>query len=46
MAAPRNRVLVSHIKYPNCNVKLEDRKLEVDLVQINMSNFDVILGIN
>ncbi|XP_027086615.1 uncharacterized protein [Coffea arabica] len=38
-----NRILVSHTRYPNYNVKLEDRGLEVDLAQINMSDFDVIL---
>ena len=41
-----NRILVSHTKYPNCNVKLKDRKLEMDLVQINMSDFGVILGMH
>ena len=46
MAAPGNRILVSHTRYPNCSVELEDKKLEVDLVQINMSDFDVILEMN
>ena len=32
MAAPGNRILMSHTRYPNCNVELEDRRLEVDIV--------------
>ena len=46
MAAPKNKILISHIKYPNCSVELKDRKLEVDLVQINTSDFDVIPGMD
>ena len=46
MAAPGNRILVSHTRYPNCGVQLEDRRLEVDLLQINMNNFNVILGMD
>nr|XP_027086619.1 uncharacterized protein LOC113708357 [Coffea arabica] len=46
VAAPENKILVSHTRYPNCSVELEDKKLEVDLVQINMSDFDVILGMH
>ena len=39
VTASGNRILVSHTKYSNCSVELEDRKLEVDLIQINMSGF-------
>ncbi|XP_071925957.1 uncharacterized protein [Coffea arabica] len=44
VAAPGDRILMSHTRYPNGSVELKDKKLEVDLVQINMSDFDVILG--
>ncbi|XP_027082397.1 uncharacterized protein [Coffea arabica] len=46
VAAPKNRILVSHTRYPNCSMELEDRRLRVDLVQINMSDFDVIIGMD
>ena len=44
--APGDRVLVSHLKYNNCLVEIENRTLQANLVEINMSDFDVILGID
>ena len=46
MAAPVNKILMYHTRYRNYGMKLEDRGLEVDLVQINMSDLDVILGMD
>ena len=46
VAAPGDRILVSHVKHPNCMVESKNRNLDVDLVQINMSDFDVILGVD
>ena len=44
--APGDRVLVSHLNYNNCLVEIENRTLQANLVEINMSDFDVILGMD
>ena len=46
VSAPGDRVLVSYLKYNNFLVEIESRTLQANLFQINMSDFDIILGMD
>ncbi|KAL0409461.1 UNVERIFIED_CONTAM: hypothetical protein Sradi_1880500 [Sesamum radiatum] len=41
-----NTVLVTNVVYPNCEISLDSYKLKANLIQINMREFDVILGMD
>lgn len=44
MSIPNGRVLVSNMLYQGCRVEISKEVLSADLIQINMVNFDIILG--
>ncbi|KAL0448683.1 UNVERIFIED_CONTAM: Transposon Ty3-G Gag-Pol polyprotein [Sesamum latifolium] len=46
VATPGNTVLVTNLVYPNCEISLDSYKLKANLIQINMREFDVILGMD
>ncbi|KAL0463313.1 UNVERIFIED_CONTAM: Transposon Ty3-G Gag-Pol polyprotein [Sesamum latifolium] len=46
VATPGDKILVTNLIYRNCTVGIENAKLIVDLIQINMREVDVILGMD
>ena len=37
-------IIVANIIFKNCIIQIEEKKLAADLIQLNMYDFDVILG--
>ena len=46
VATPLSDSLDSDVFFPNCHVLIEGRKLHVNLVLLNVVDFDVILGMD
>ncbi|KAL0449521.1 UNVERIFIED_CONTAM: hypothetical protein Slati_1508500 [Sesamum latifolium] len=46
VATPGNIVLVTNLVYPNCDISLNGFKLNANLIQIKVREFDVILGMD
>ncbi|KAL0416064.1 UNVERIFIED_CONTAM: Transposon Tf2-12 polyprotein, partial [Sesamum latifolium] len=46
VATPGDKILVTNLIYRNCTVGIENAKLIVDLIRINIREFDVILGMD
>ena len=45
-ATPEGKVLVSHLMYEGCTLDLGGRELKTNLVQLNIGEFDIILGMD
>lgn len=46
VSTSRNRTLLGEYIYRDCIINIADRKLSVDLIEIDTGDFDVILGMN
>ena len=46
VSTPFKNIIVANIIFKNCIIQIEEKELAADLIQLNMYDFDVILGMN
>ena len=46
VSTPLKNIIVANIIFKNCIIQIEEKELAADLIQLNMHDFDIILGMN
>lgn len=46
VSTPGNETLLGEVIYKSCNVEIAGRKLSINLIVIDMRDFDIILRMN